>query len=113
MRHRILTRPDASGDWTANGTHAAASGAVVNRVNLNTTSVGSHYAIADTSTCTPPVTSAITGNASACANETGITYSVVFTGGSTYNWTITGGSIVSGQGTSTIDSGLGQHGYAG
>lgn len=50
-----------------------------------------------------PNTSAITGSAAVAANATGITYSVVNTPGSTYNWTVpTGATIVSGQGTNQI-----------
>ena len=43
-----------------------------------------------------PSTSAITGNTSACENETGISYSVTNTAGSTYNWTVSGGTQASG-----------------
>jgi len=49
----------------------------------------------------PPYT--ITGLQTVNANQTGVTYSVTNTGGSTYNWTVpTGATIVSGQGTNQI-----------
>src|SRR5260370_23726002 len=41
--------------------------------------------------CTPPTTSAITGNVNVCYNSTGVVYSVVNTSGSTYAWTVTRG----------------------
>ncbi len=47
-------------------------------------------------------TSAISGNASVCANANGQSYSVTNTVGSTYAWSITGGTIVSGGSTNSI-----------
>ncbi|MDB5255580.1 MAG: C-terminal target protein, partial [Chitinophagaceae bacterium] len=50
-----------------------------------------------------PVTSAMTGSATACSAQTNVPYSVTATAGSTYAWTVSGGAtIVSGQGTNAI-----------
>jgi gliding motility-associated-like protein len=82
-------------DWGAAGagdvqvveTNAGCSGPAVNLgVTVNPT----------------PVTSAITGGASICANTTGESYSVTNNAGSTYAWTITGGAQASGTNTNTI-----------
>lgn len=42
------------------------------------------------------------GDTSICANTAGIIYSITPVKGELYQWTVTGGTIVSGQGTSTI-----------
>ncbi len=52
--------------------------------------------------CLEPVTSAITGANSVCANTTGVAYSVTNTSGSTFVWTITGGIQASGGTTNSI-----------
>jgi len=57
---------------------------------------------ASISCCPIPVTSAITGNSDICEGTTGVTYSVVNTPGSTYQWFITGGTQVSGTNTNSI-----------
>jgi PKD domain/PKD-like domain/Secretion system C-terminal sorting domain len=44
----------------------------------------------------------ITGPASVCANQTGVTYSTPNVVGNFYNWTVAGGTIVSGTGTNSI-----------
>jgi hypothetical protein len=49
-----------------------------------------------------PLTAAITGNASVCANAMAVAYSTIKSTGSTYAWTITGGTLVSGAGTNSI-----------
>ncbi len=52
---------------------------------------------------TLPVTSSITGDDSVCVNETGVSYNVTNTIGSSYNWTVPGGAaITAGQGSSSI-----------
>lgn len=51
--------------------------------------------------CCAPFTVAITGTNTTCPNTTE-TYTVAAVTGATYNWTVTGGTIVSGQGTNTI-----------
>lgn len=57
---------------------------------------------ASISCCPIPVTSAITGNSDVCEGTTGVTYSVVNTSGSTYQWFVTGGTQVSGTNTNSI-----------
>ena len=52
--------------------------------------------------CPIPLTSPITGSASECVNNTGISYSVINTPGSTYNWIITGGTQASGTNTKAL-----------
>ncbi|MGZ3864525.1 MAG: extracellular catalytic domain type 1 short-chain-length polyhydroxyalkanoate depolymerase [Bacteroidia bacterium] len=56
---------------------------------------------------------AINGSQNVSVNQTGVTYSVTNTSGSTYNWTVpSGASIVSGQGTNQITVNFGvQSGY--
>jgi PKD repeat protein len=46
------------------------------------------------STSVAPITSAITGNTNPICTETGVTYSVVLTAGSSYAWTVPTGSII-------------------
>lgn len=48
------------------------------------------------------MTPAPEGDTSVCAFEKGVVYSVVNSNGSTYNWGIVGGTIVSGNGTSSV-----------
>ena len=97
---RLLTRDDSGSDWLAEGTHVAAVGDVVNRDALS--SMPAQYAFGDSTSCSPPTTSSITGTADVCSTTTGIAYSVVNTGGSTYAWTITGGIQASGGSTNSI-----------
>ncbi len=49
-----------------------------------------------------PTTGAITGSEFVCKNETGVSYSVTNTAGSTYSWNVNGATIASGAGTSSI-----------
>ncbi len=49
-----------------------------------------------------PSTSSISGDTSVCASASNVSYSVVNTPNSDYDWTITGGAITSGQSTNTI-----------
>ncbi len=46
------------------------------------------------STSVAPITSAITGNTNPICTETGVTYSVVLTAGSSYAWTVPAGSVI-------------------
>ena len=66
------------------------------------------FVFGDTSSCTPPVTSAITGSTSVCAGSAGESYSVDPSAGSSFQWTITGGTVSGGQGTNsvTVDWGI-------
>lgn len=50
----------------------------------------------------PATTSAITGQTTACENETGVTYTADGDVGSTYAWNVTGATIVSGGVTNSI-----------
>jgi hypothetical protein len=97
---RLLTRASGSSDWTLNGTHQAASGSTVYRNGINLLSA--EYAFGDTTNCTQPVTSAISGSSSRCVNDLGVPYFVTNTPGSTYTWTVTGGTVAGGQGTNSI-----------
>jgi len=57
-----------------------------------------------TVTSIPATPTSITGNASVCANDTGVAYSIAAVSGATsYTWTVpAGATIASGQGTETI-----------
>lgn len=50
----------------------------------------------------PATTTAITGQTTACENETGVTYTADGDAGSSYVWNVTGGTITSGAGTNSI-----------
>ncbi|MBS0009851.1 MAG: HYR domain-containing protein [Bacteroidales bacterium] len=97
---RVLTRTDASADWMADGVHLSGSGDIARRNNI--TSLPGHFAFGDTTNCTKPLTSAITGSADVCAGETTVAYSVTDNSPNTYTWTIEGGVQVSGSNTSSI-----------
>jgi gliding motility-associated-like protein len=61
--------------------------------------------------CCETDTSPITGPTDLCANEQGVTYSVVNTPGSTYTWTVpAGATIASGQGTNQVTVNFGATG---
>ncbi len=57
---------------------------------------------ASISCCLIPVTSPIAGSNSECVNTTGISYSVINTPGSAYDWIVTGGTQAGGTNTSSI-----------
>ncbi|HCC70152.1 MAG TPA: hypothetical protein DEQ09_03245, partial [Bacteroidales bacterium] len=97
---RIITRADGSADWMAEGAHLAGSGVTARRANLET--LPAHFAFGDTTNCTKPVTSAITGAADVCAGESAVAYSVTDNSPNTYTWTITGGVQASGGNTNSI-----------
>ena len=97
---RILIRPTTGSNWVVEGSHVALAGNQASRSSMETLSA--EFAFGDTSTCTPPVTSAITGPVTICTNSFNQSYSVVNTPGSTYTWTVNGGVITSGQGTNSI-----------
>ena len=99
---RLVTRPNSSSAWTVNGTHSAAVGSTAKRTTLTT--FPAEYAFADSTNCTGPTTSSITGNTSVC---TGVvkTYQVTNTPSNTYSWSITpptAGTINAGNGTYII-----------
>ncbi len=107
--------------WFSNLTNSNTGGAPISGTNSSsfvppTSAAGTtYYYVVVTGACgsaTSNVSGAITiknvpnpviiGNSPVCANTNGVTYSVTNNMGSTYNWSVTGGSLVSGQGTSTI-----------
>ncbi len=97
---RILTRADAAGNWTAEGTHVAGIGTTAKRSGLTT--FGAEYALGDDTNCSRPTTSAITGVTDVCTGQTGVTYSVTDNSPNTYTWTITGGTQAGGGNTHSI-----------
>ncbi|HSH51871.1 MAG TPA: CUB domain-containing protein, partial [Bacteroidales bacterium] len=54
------------------------------------------------SCCPIPITSTITGSNTECVNSTGVSYSVINTPGSIYDWVITGGTQINGTNTNNI-----------
>ena len=95
---RLLSR--SGSNWQPSGTHAAASLNTVSRDNVSILS--GEYAIADSSACTLPVTSPITGPGTVCANAIGESYTVDLHAGASYTWSVTGGVITAGQGSNSI-----------
>lgn len=79
---------------------APGSGNVSVTVTNGSTSCATTKSMPVTINSTP--TPSITGPASACANSNQ-TYSITAVAGTAYNWTVTGGSIISGQGTNSIN----------
>jgi hypothetical protein len=108
---RLLSRSASDADWTASGSHVAASMNTISRDNVGI--LTGQYAVGDTANCTPPVTSSISGSTSVCRNATGESYSVTLNAGSTYEWTVTGGFIMSGQGSNSIVVTWGSEGMMG
>lgn len=122
----IYTAPGTPGstyNWFAQG-GTIVSGNGTNSVNVNwtvsgpataflwyqetsITSVDTCFGNSDTLTITInpiPSTGAIVGPSGICVSDSG-TFSVVNTSGSTYNWTVTGGTLLSGNGTNSINAG--------
>ncbi|MDN5211175.1 T9SS type A sorting domain-containing protein [Fulvivirgaceae bacterium BMA12] len=111
---RLIIRNNAGANWGANGSHVAATGTTAQRDNMTTfTSGQAQYAFGDDTPCTPPTTSAISGDATVCTGETPSVYSVTLNGANTYAWSITGGTIDSGQGTNSISVTWGSTGQVG
>ncbi len=90
---RIVTRLNGSSNWSVNGTHDGTGfvSPVIKRTNM--TLLSAQYTIAENDNCSLPTTSAITGDDNVCINETGVSYSVTGTTGSTFTWEVTGGTI--------------------
>jgi hypothetical protein len=91
------------------------TGADVDRIqilfNPNSYTTDTYYFDNLTAQGTTPTTSAISGAATVCQNLVGATYSVTGFAGSTYNWTVpSGATIVSGQGTKSIQVNFGTTG---
>lgn len=104
---RLVSRGNSSAPWLGNGTHAAASGDLIQRNDLS--SLDLEFALGDETDCTPANTSAITRSIAGvnCINDLGVQYEVINTPGSIYTWTVDGGTITAGQGNNqvTIDWG--------
>ena len=81
-----------------------------NNLNYNAGTPGSPNWVTINSTVGTPGN--ITGSASVCANQTGITYSIAAVSGATsYNWTVpSGATITAGTGTSSITVTFGTNG---
>ncbi len=91
---RIVKRADNNSDWTLDGDHLDAINDTVRRASLNGFS---EFALADISTCSPPLSTAITGDVNVCANSVNTKYFVDGGNGSAYEWFVAGG-IISGTG---------------
>ena len=70
------------------------------------------YAFGDTTNCSRPSTSAITGLDVVCSNTTGVSYSVTDHPPNTYTWIITGGNQASGGDGNSITVDWGATGMA-
>ncbi|MBN4061630.1 hypothetical protein JYU20_00345 [Bacteroidales bacterium AH-315-I05] len=90
---RVLVRPDATFDWAIEGSHVAGDVPTKTAKRNNITTLSAHLCFADTTNCSAPTTSAITGADSVCAGAGGETYSVTLTSGNTYAWTVSGGTF--------------------
>ncbi|MBN4051534.1 hypothetical protein JYU16_01845, partial [bacterium AH-315-M05] len=88
---RLLTRANDGSPWAAEGTHVAATPPTAKR-SVIITDFPAQHCFADSTNCTGPSTSPITGAADVCASSTGVNYSVTSLSTSTYTWTITGGT---------------------
>lgn len=109
---RLLMRTDASSAWTVEGTHLDATNPVVKRTSLST--LPAHYCFGDTTNCTGPTTSAITGPDSVCTDSSNAVYWVDYIDTITYTWTVTGGDSVWGSaGTDSIKIDWGATGMIG
>ena len=97
---RILLRPTSGSNWVVEGTHVAQAGNLASRSSMLTLSA--EFAFGDTTNCTPPTTSVITGPTTICTNSFNQSYSVINSPGSTYTWVVNGGVITSGQSSSSI-----------
>ncbi|MEN8157589.1 MAG: hypothetical protein ABFS10_11620, partial [Bacteroidota bacterium] len=107
---RVLTRSDGGSAWSAEGSHISATGSIAERSGLST--LPAEYALGDTTNCTRPSTSAITGSTTACTSDAGVTYSVTNNSPNTYAWVITGGSQASGGNANSITVNWGTVGMA-
>ncbi|PCJ77747.1 MAG: hypothetical protein COA57_16550, partial [Flavobacteriales bacterium] len=108
---RLLTRASAGSAWVLNGTHGNATGDTTHRTNV--TLLSAQYAFGDTSNCTGPSTSNITGPDSVCTDDAGVGYLVTNTPGSSYTWTVTGGTIVPPNGLNNVTIDWGSMGMVG
>ncbi|MEA1896986.1 MAG: hypothetical protein U9N53_04910, partial [Bacteroidota bacterium] len=97
---RVLSRADAGSAWLTDGTHSDATGTLAKRLGLS--SFPAEFALGDSTNCSRPVTSPITGSVEVNISQTGVSYSVTNTPPNTYTWTIYGGSQASGTNTNSI-----------
>lgn len=123
ITYTTLGTPGSSYNWFAQGGNIV-SGNGTNSVNVDwavtgpatvllwyqetsITSVDTCFGLSDTLSITInpiPVTGSITGPTGICVTDSG-SFSVNNTSGSTYNWTVNGGTLISGNGTNTINAG--------
>lgn len=121
--YTTLGTPGSTYNWFAQGGNVV-SGNGTNSVNVDwtvsgpatvllwyqetsITSVDTCFGSSDTLTITInpiPSTSAISGSLGVCISDSG-TFSVTNTLGSSYNWTVNGGTLLSGNGTNSINAG--------
>jgi len=120
----VTNTPGSTYNWSVPAGATITSGQGTNSIVANFGSSGGSVTCTETNSCgsgTPvtftvvmgsnPVTSAITGPVSICANALGQVFSVTNTPGSTYTWTVPSGStITSGQGTNSITVNCGSAG---
>ncbi len=107
---RVLIRQDLSSNWTVEGIHQIPLGSTARRAGLST--IPSQFALGDISSCSRPVTSAITGTIELCTGSMGISYSVTDQPPNTYAWVITGGIQASGGNSNSITVDWGSVGMA-
>ncbi|MGZ3904966.1 MAG: PKD domain-containing protein, partial [Bacteroidia bacterium] len=114
--YSVISHPASTYTWSAPATATITAGQNTNSINVNWGTSGGVITVTESNSCgtgapvtfivvmnTVPVTSAITGSTTVCANSTQINYSVSNVPGNTYNWTVTGGgSIVLGQGSNSV-----------
>jgi len=108
---RVLRRDDSGSDWlTDEGAHVSPTGSVARRTGLKT--LPAEFALGDTTNCSRPVTSAITGLSEVCTGATGVSYVVTNDPANSYSWTITGGTVAQGGDTNSITVDWGSVGMA-
>ena len=95
-------------NWTVPSGATVASGQGTTSITVNFGSSSGNVAVTPSNSCENtgaansksvtvnplPSTSAISGDASVCANEAGVTYSVTLTSGSSYAWTVPSGATI-------------------
>ncbi len=89
-------------DWTATGPAVVA----LWYEETSFTNVDTCFGTSDTLYVTlnpAPVAGPVSGPSGICVNDSG-SFSVPLTAGSSYNWTVSGGTLVSGNGTNTINA---------
>lgn len=107
---RVLIRQDGSSDWTVEGIHQIPLGSTARRTGLSI--VPAQFAFGDITSCSRPITSAITGPLEVCTNSAGVSYSVTDHPPNTYTWIITGGTQASGGNSNIITVDWGSDGMA-